>query len=52
MRISEKRSYAADIAALRGKFSPDILKEKIEDFHENDIADAFAEMTAAERQRL
>ena len=53
MRISEKRSYAADIAALvRGRFSPAILKEKIEDFHENDIADAFALMSEAERQRL
>lgn len=49
----EQRSYAQDIAELvRGRLTPRILKDKIEDYHENDIADALVIMTKAERQRL
>ncbi len=53
MPTAEKQNFAAEIAALvRGRYSPWVLKEKIEDYHGNDIADALAVMTVAERQRL
>jgi magnesium transporter len=53
MPINENRNFSEEIVSLvRGKYSPAILREKIEDYHENSIADALALMTVAERQRL
>ena len=53
MPINENRNFSEEIVSLvRGKYSPAILREKIEDYHENSIADALALMTVAELQRL
>ena len=45
--------YASDIVQLiRSNVSPGILREKLEDYHENDLAAALMLLTAAERQKL
>lgn len=47
------RHYAAEIVGLvRSSLAPAILKDKLEDYHENDIAEAFDDLHPAERARL
>lgn len=48
-----KRDYAAEIIAIiRGNDSPKIVKEKLEDYHENDIAEVLDSITPNERRKL
>ena len=47
------RHYAAEIVGLvRSSLAPAVLKDKLEDYHENDIAEAFNDLHPAERARL
>lgn len=48
-----KPDYAYEIAeVIRGNAPPKLMKLKLMDYHENDIASALEEMSLAERQRL
>lgn len=45
--------YATEIVAIvRGGFAPKILREKIFDYHENDVAESLGIMSPAERKKL
>ena len=47
------RNYEEEIIQLiRGNASPKLLREKLEDYHENDIAAVLAELSASERRKL
>ena len=51
----EKRvqDYKNDILSIiRSKISPAILSKKLQDFHENDIAEVMPELNSAERCKL
>ena len=37
---------------IRSNASPGILRNKLEDYHENDLADIFPELTLAERRKI
>ena len=48
-----KRNYEEEIIQLiRGDTSPRLLREKLEDYHENDIAAVLEQLTPAERKKL
>ena len=48
-----KRDYESEVIALiRGNTSPRILREKLEDYHENDIASVLDQLTPTERKKL
>lgn len=45
--------YSAEITAIiRSNATPKIMQSRLEDYHENDIAEVMTELTAAERQKL
>ncbi len=47
------RNYAAEITEIiRGKATPKLIRERISDYHENDIASAADEMSRDERKKL
>ncbi|MCD8329104.1 MAG: magnesium transporter, partial [Lachnospiraceae bacterium] len=51
----EKRiqDYQAEILAiLRGNLSPGVLRSRLEDYHENDLAEVLTELSATERKRV
>lgn len=51
--IVVKRNYEAEIIAIiRGNDSPKKVKEKLEDYHENDIAEVLDKITPNERRKL
>lgn len=51
--LEEEKTYAQEIIdLLRSGISNEELKEKLDDYHENDIAEAFELVTPEERKRL
>ena len=51
--LTRDRDYSSQILGLiRGELSDDALKEQLWEYHENDLADAFEELTAEERERM
>ena len=49
---SAKPDYEKEIASIRSNASPAQIKDKLLDYHENDIAAALDSMSISERQRL
>lgn len=50
---NKTQDYQSEILAIiRGNTSPGVMRNKLEDYHENDLADVFSELTAAERQKV
>ena len=50
---NKTQDYQSEILAIiRGNTSPGVMRNKLEDYHENDLADVFSELTAAERRIL
>ena len=48
-----KPDYEKEIAdVIRSNLSPKAMKDRLMDYHENDIAAALDEMSVSERQRL
>lgn len=51
--VTETPDYEKEIVAIiRSNMSPKLMKEKIEDYHENDIASALEDINTVERKRL
>ena len=51
----EKRTqdYTKEILeVIRSNISPAVLSKRLQDFHENDIADVLPELSSAERNKL
>ncbi|MCD8222298.1 MAG: magnesium transporter [Clostridiales bacterium] len=49
----DKPDYEQEIIAIiRSGQSPKVLRDQLEDYHENDIADAIPELTVQERKKL
>lgn len=47
------QDYRAEILGIvRSNASPGIMRNKLEDYHENDLADVFPELSVAERRKL
>ena len=47
------QDYRAEILGLvRSNASPGIMRNKLEDYHENDLADVFPDLSVAERRKL
>ena len=47
------QDYRAEILGIvRSNASPGIMRNKLEDFHENDLADVFPDLSVAERRKL
>ena len=47
------QDYKNDILSIiRSKISPAILSKKLQDFHENDIAEVMPELNSVERSKL
>ena len=47
------QDFSKDILSLiRSSVSPAVLSEKLQDFHENDLAEVLRELSTAERSRL
>lgn len=47
------QDYRAEILGIvRSNASPGIMRNKLEDYHENDLADAFPDLSVAERRKL
>ena len=50
---NKTQDYQSEILAIiRGNTSPGVMRNKLEDYHENDLADVFSELTAAERRKV
>ena len=50
---NKTQDYQSEILAIiRGNTSPGVMRNKLEDYHENDLADVFSELTAAERLKV
>ena len=50
---NKTQDYQSEILAIiRGTTSPGVMRHKLEDYHENDLADVFSELTAAERRKV
>ena len=50
---NKTQDYQSEILAIiRGNTSPGVMRNKLEDYHENDLADVFSELTAAERREV
>ena len=48
-----RRNYSAEIAELaRGGLAPAVLKDRMDDYHDNDIAEALGLLTPQERNKL
>ncbi len=51
--MTNRPDYEKEIVAIiRSNRSPKILRDQLEDYHENDIAEAIPELTAQERKKL
>lgn len=51
--ISAKPDYESEIVAIiRSNNSPNLIREKLEDYHENDIAEIMSVLTKQERAKL
>ena len=51
--VVQKRNYEAElISIIKGGFTPKSLKDKLEDYHENDIAEILDKITAVERRKI
>ena len=51
--IVTHRDYATEIAdIIRSNLAPKLIREKLLDYHENDIAAALAELKKEERSKL
>lgn len=51
--ILERPDYEQElIAIIHGNDSPEILKEKLEDYHENDLASVMEKLTGEDRKKL
>ena len=47
------QAYRAEILGIvRSNASPGIMRNKLEDYHENDLADVFPDLSVAERRKL
>ena len=47
------QDYTAEILGIvRSNASPGIMRNKLEDYHENDLADVFPDLSVAERRKL
>ena len=47
------QDFSKDILSLiRSSVSPAVLSERLQDFHENDLAEVLRELSTAERSRL
>ena len=47
------QDYGAEILGIvRSNASPGIMRNKLEDYHENDLADVFPDLSVAERRKL
>ena len=43
---NKTQDYQSEILAIiRGNTSPGVMRNKLEDYHENDLADVFSELT-------
>ena len=50
---NKTQDYQSEILAIiRGNTSPGVMRNKLEDYHENDLADVFSELTASERRKV
>ena len=50
---SQKPDYKIEITnIIMGNFSPKAMREKLSDYHENDIAEVMTEINTADRKRL
>ena len=50
---AKKPDYQKDILSIvRGNLSPGIMRDRLEDFHANDLAEVLPELTAVERKKL
>ena len=50
---NKTQDYQSEILAIiRGNTSPGVMRNKLEDYHENDLADVFSELTGAERRKV
>ncbi len=52
MEQNNKNYLSEILAIIRGTASPEVMCEQLSNYHENDIADAFRELTALERQKI
>ena len=51
--IGKKRDYKSEIISIvRGTLSPGIMRDRLENYHENDLAEVLPSLTAAERKKL
>lgn len=51
--ISAKPDYTGEIIAIiRSPISPSVMRERLEDYHEKDIAEVLPALTSAERKKL
>ena len=49
----DNQDYRAEILGIvRSNASPGIMRNKLEDYHENDLADVFPDLSVAERRKL
>ena len=53
MENKVQEDYKSEILEIiRGNASPGVLRGQLEDYHENDLADVFPELTVLERQKV
>jgi len=51
--IGKKRDYKSEIISIvRGNLSPGMMRDRLENYHENDLAEVLPSLTAAERKKL
>ena len=51
--VSAKPDYTGEIIAIiRSPISPSVMRERLEDYHEKDIAEVLPALTSAERKKL
>ena len=50
---NKTQDYQSEILAIiRSNTSPGVMRNKLEDYHENDLAEVFPELTATERRKV
>ncbi len=50
---NKTQDYQSEILAIiRGNTSPGVMRNKLEDYHENDLADVFSELTSSQRRKV
>ncbi|MBR5007103.1 MAG: hypothetical protein IKY07_08445, partial [Clostridia bacterium] len=50
---AQKPDYASEIIAkIRGNLAPRVLKDELESYHENDLADVLEQLSNAERRKI